>query len=82
MAPAHTGDSGHNYNHKRGHTMNRKRLETYEWINTAACLDTLEARTDLTEDEVQWLLNRIDFLGTPAEVSIARMKGLYSGTQA
>ena len=61
--------------------MNRKRLETYEWINTAACLDTLEARTDLTEDEVQWLLNRIDFLGTPAEVSIARMKELYSGTQ-
>ena len=61
--------------------MNRKRLETYEWINIAACLDTLEARTDLTEDEVQWLLNRIDFLGTPAEVSIARMKELYSGTQ-
>ena len=56
--------------------MNRKRLETYEWINTAACLETLEARTDLTEDEVQWLNDRIALLNTPAEATIRRLRDI------
>ena len=65
-----------------GTAMNRKRLEVHEWVNTEACNATLKARTDLTQDEVRWLLGRIDFLNTPAEVTISRMRELYRGTQA
>ena len=57
--------------------MNPKRLETHEWQNTAACKRTLEERTDLTQDEVEWLNDRLAFLKTPAEQTIARLRALY-----